>query len=201
MADEDNEAEGKKKFSLKKIILLVVVLLVLAGAAVGAMFFLGYLGGDADKTVASPEQALQKVEQQAAVSAVTPGTAPAPPGPPAPNKVARQSPELTRFEQSYLELERDFIVNLTNSRKVMLVKIALMTHYDKRVFDNVKKHEFALRSAALDVMRQATDAELVRPNFRTEMAEKIRTEINAVLEKYEDFGGIEAVFFTHFLVQ
>lgn len=201
MADEDNEAEGKKKFSLKKIILLVVVLLVLAGAAVGALFFLGYLGGDADKPVASPEQALQKVEQQAAASAANPGPVPAPPGPPALNKVARQSPELTRFEQSYLELERDFIVNLTNSRKVMLVKIALMTHYDKRVFDNVKKHEFALRSAALDVMRQATDAELVRPNFRTEMAEKIRTEINAVLEKYEDFGGIEAVFFTHFLVQ
>lgn len=200
MADEDNEAEGKKKFSLKKIILLVVVLLVLAGGAVGALFFLGYLGGSEDeKPAASPEQTLQKAEQQAAVSAAA--AASAPPGPPALNKVARQSPELTRFEQSYLELERDFIVNLTNSRKVMLVKIALMTHYDKRVFDNVKKHEFALRSAALDVMRQSTDADLVRPNFRTEMAEKIRTEINAVLEKYEDFGGIEAVFFTHFLVQ
>ncbi len=199
MADEDNEAEGKKKLSLKTIILLVAVVLVLAGVAVGAMFFLGYLGGDANKPVVSPEQALQKVEQQAAVSAAT--AASAPPGPPALNKVARQSPELTRFDQSYMELERDFIVNLTNSRKVMLVKIALMTHYDKRVFDNVKKHEFALRSATLDVMRQATDAELVRPNFRTEMAEKIRTEINAVLEKYEDFGGIESVFFTHFLVQ
>ena len=200
MADEDNEAEGKKKFSLKKIILLVVVLLVLAGGAVGALFFLGYLGGSEDeKPAASPEQTLQKAEQQAAVSAAA--AASAPPGPPALNKVARQSPELTRFEQSSLELERDFIVNLTNSRKVMLVKIALMTHYDKRVFDNVKKHEFALRSAALDVMRQSTDADLVRPTFRTEMAEKIRTEINAVLEKYEDFGGIEAVFFTHFLVQ
>jgi len=192
--------KAKKKFSLKKIILLVVVLLVLAGGAVGALFFLGYLGGSEDeKPAASPEQTLQKAEQQAAVSAAA--AASAPPGPPALNKVARQSPELTRFEQSYLELERDFIVNLTNSRKVMLVKIALMTHYDKRVFDNVKKHEFALRSAALDVMRQSTDADLVRPTFRTEMAEKIRTEINAVLEKYEDFGGIEAVFFTHFLVQ
>lgn len=199
MADEDNEAEGKKKFSLKKIILLAGIVLVLAGGAVGALFFLGYLGGNAEKAAASPEQALQKVEQQAAVAAAA--SASAPPGPPPMNKVTRQTPEITRFEQSYLELERDFIVNLTNSRKVMLVKIALMTHYDKRVFDNVKKHEFALRAAALDVMRQATDAELVRPSFRTDMAEKIRTEMNAVLEKYEDFGGIEAVFFTHFLVQ
>ena len=53
----------------------------------------------------------------------------------------------------------------------------------------------------LDAMRQATDADLATPTFRTEMAEKIRNEINIVLEKYEDFGGIEAVYFTHFVVQ
>jgi hypothetical protein len=35
-----------------------------------------------------------------------------------------------------------------------------MTHYDDRVFKNVKKHEFALRSAALDVMRQTTEDQL-----------------------------------------
>ena len=196
MADEDNEAEGKKKSSLKKIILLVVALLVVAGGAVAALYFLGFIGGGgAEKPVASPEQALQKVEQQAAEAASAPG------GPPPMNKVTRQSPELTRFEQSYMELERDFVVNLTNSRKVMQVKIALMTHYDKRVLDNVRKHEFALRSVTLDVMRQATDTDLAKPTFRVEMAEKIRTEINAVLEKYDDFGGIEAVYFTHFVVQ
>ncbi len=193
MADEDNEAEGKKKSSLKKIIILVVALLVVAGGAVGALYFLGIIGGGAEKpAAASPEQALQKVEQHAAEAASAP---------PPMTKVTRQSPELTRFEQSYMELERDFVVNLTNSRKVMQVKIALMTHYDKRVLDNVKKHEFALRSVTLDAMRQATDTDLAKPTFRTEMAEKIRNEINIVLEKYEDFGGIEAVYFTHFVVQ
>jgi len=59
----------------------------------------------------------------------------------------------------------------------------------------------ALRSAALDVMRQVTEADLASKDFRKDLAEKIRTEINAVLEKYEDFGGIEAVFFTSFVVQ
>jgi len=58
-----------------------------------------------------------------------------------------------------------------------------------------------LRSAALDVMRQVTEADLASKDFRKDLAEKIRTEINAVLEKYEDFGGIEAVFFTSFVVQ
>jgi flagellar FliL protein len=197
MAEEDNESEGKKKRSLKIIILGVVVLLVLAGGTVAGLYFMGYLGGGA-KQAESAEQTLQKAEQQALAPASAPG---APGGPPPMTKVTRQTPELTRFEQSYLELDRDFVVNLTNSRKVMQVKIAVMTHYDKRVLDNVRKHEFALRSVTLDAMRQATDADLARPTFRVEMAEKIRTEINAILEKYEDFGGIEAVYFTHFVVQ
>jgi flagellar FliL protein len=33
------------------------------------------------------------------------------------------------------------------------------------------------------------------------MAEQIRLELNTVLEKYEDFGGIEDVFFTSFVMQ
>ena len=201
MAEEDNEAERKKKFSRKKLIIIVLVLLVVAGGAVAGLYFTGMLGGKPEPTA---EEKLQKMEQQAAAT----NGAPAPPGAPgAPGatppiqRVTKQSPELTRYQQHYLELERDFVVNLTNSRKVMQVQIALMTHYDNRVFDNVKKHEFALRSVTLDAMRQATDVDLARPNFRTEMAEKIRTEMNAVLEKYEDFGGIEAVFFTNFVIQ
>lgn len=198
MAEEDNEAEGKKKFSRKKLIIIVLVLLVVAGGAAAGLYFTGMLGGKPEPTA---EETLQKMEQEAAAANGAPG-APGAPGSPQPVKrVTKQSPELTRYEQHYLELERDFVVNLTSSRKVMQVQIALMTHYDNRVFDHVKKHEFALRSVTLDAMRQATDADLARPNFRTEMAEKIRTEMNAVLEKYEDFGGIEAVFFTNFVVQ
>ena len=50
-------------------------------------------------------------------------------------------------------------------------------------------------------MRLTVDADLSQPDFRKKMAEKIRLELNAVLEKYEDFGGIEEVFFTSFVVQ
>jgi flagellar FliL protein len=69
------------------------------------------------------------------------------------------------------------------------------------VIDNINKHEFALRSATLDVMRQVTEAEVEKPTFRLDLAERIRLAMNAVLEKYEDFGGIEQVLFTEFVVQ
>jgi len=105
------------------------------------------------------------------------------------------------IENSYMELEKPLVSNLTGTRKVIQVNLSIMTHYDDRVFKNVKKHEPALRSAALDVMRQTTEADLSAPDFRKDLAAKIRDAMNNVLSKYEDFGGIEEVFFTSFVVQ
>jgi flagellar FliL protein len=53
----------------------------------------------------------------------------------------------------------------------------------------------------MDVMRLTTDADLAKPDFRKELAVKIRDSMNTMLEKYEDFGGIEEIHFTNFIVQ
>jgi flagellar FliL protein len=196
MADEDNEVEGKKKRPILKILLIVLlVIILLAGAVGGTLFATGFFD---KKDEQAAEQKLKDLEQEksnAAAGKDKDGK------PLEPQKVTKATPELKRFENHYLELERDMLANLTNSRKVIQVQVAIMTHYDERVFKNVKKHEVALRSAALDVMRQTTEADLAQKDFRKQLAEKIRTEVNAVLEKYEDFGGIEEVYFTSFVVQ
>ena len=192
MADEEIEVEEKKKSPLIKIIVIALVaILLLVGTAVGTMFVTGFFD---KKDTNAAEEALKKLEQgatdgkQAASDAV-------------PQKVPKESPELQRFEKSYMELEKPLVSNLTNTRKVIQLNLAIMTHYDDRVFKNAKKHEFALRSVALDVMRQMTEADLAKPEFRKELAAKIREEMNSLLEKYEDFGGIEEIYFTSFVVQ
>jgi len=221
MADEQEE-EGGKKSPLIKIILIVVVGLVLVGAAVAAtLFFTGFFDKKAAEAVAEaieedaasvadgksgsakggepvPKAADAKGEGKSEAKGDAKGDAKGG-GKPAPRQ--RATPERVRFEQTYLELERPLLANVTGSRKVMQIRLAIMTYYDERVFNNVKKHEFALRSAILDVMRQATEADINKPVFRTELAEKIRLTINALLEKYEDFGGVEEVHFTEFVVQ
>ena len=118
-----------------------------------------------------------------------------------PPKLNKKSPDSPRFEYTYHQLKKDFLSNLMNSKKVMSIQISIMTRYDDRVFENVDKHEAALRSVVLDVLRQTTDADLVKPEFRKELAVKIRDAMNSFLEKLEDFGGIEEVFFTSFVVQ
>jgi flagellar FliL protein len=192
MADEETEVEVKQKSPLVKIILIALVaILVLAGTVVGTLFVTGFFD---KKDTSAAEAQLKALEDEAAGSKNAASDA-------APKKVTKDSPELTRFENHYMELEKDLIANLTNSRKVIQVKLAIMTHYDERVFKNVKKHEFALRATALDVMRLTVDGDLNQTDFRKKLAEKIRLELNAVLEKYEDFGGIEEVYFTSFVVQ
>lgn len=192
MADEEIEVEGKKKSPLIKIIIIAVVaILLLAGTAVGTMFVTGFFD---KKDTSAAEEALKNLEKGAAEGKAAASEA-------TPQKVAKESPELQRFENSYMELEKPLVSNLTNTRKVIQLNLAIMTHYDERVFKNAKKHEFALRSVALDVMRQMTEADLSKPDFRKELASKIREEMNAVLQKYEDFGGIEEVYFTSFVVQ
>jgi flagellar FliL protein len=88
-----------------------------------------------------------------------------------------------------------------NSRKVVQVKVAIMTHYDERVIANMESHAFAVRSEMLDVLRKVGEADLTKDDFRKELAEELKLATNSVLEKYEDFGGVEEVLFTEFVVQ
>jgi flagellar FliL protein len=196
-AAEVAEEEPKKKKPIVLIIGGVIGLIVLiVGIVLGTLFFTGYFN---PKPVVDPELA---------EGAANGNGAPGAPGAPGdkkvdgkPGKKTKDSPALTRFEYTYMQIEREFLVNISGSKKVMSVQIAVMTHYDDRVFENVKKHDFAIRSAVMDVMRLTTDAELAKPEFRKELAVKIRDSINTLLEKYEDFGGIEEIHFTKFIVQ
>ena len=187
-ATEVVEEEPKKKKPIVLIIGGVIGLIVLiVGIVLGTLFFTGYFN---PKPVVDPEHAEADAHGAGDKKADN-----------KPGKKTKDSPELTRFEYTYLQIEREFLVNVSGSKKVMSVQIAVMTHYDDRVFENVKKHDFAIRSAVMDVMRLTTDADLVKPDFRKELAVKIRDSMNTLLEKYEDFGGIEEIHFTNFIVQ
>jgi flagellar FliL protein len=183
--------EPKKKKPIVLIIGGVVGLIVLiVGIVLGTLFFTGYFN---PKPPVDPEAAAEADGHGGGHGDKKADNKP--------SKKAKDSPELTRFEYTYMQIEREFLVNVSGSKKVMSVQIAVMTHYDDRVFENVKKHDFAIRSAVMDVMRLTTDADLVKPDFRKELAAKIRDAMNTLLEKYEDFGGIEEIHFTNFIVQ
>ena len=214
MAEEETaeEQEPKKKSPVLMIILIVVgVLLLLVTTVMVTLLSTGFFDEKPEEIV---EQTLEEAETELASNEPETGEGVEildeqglPTGeyekkaPPPPEKVVKDAAQQTRFEHRYYELAKPFVSNVANSRKVMSATVAIMTQYDEQVIINIEKHEFALRSASLDVMRQHSEEDLKKPEFRVELAEKIRITMNALLERYEDFGGIDEVYFTEFVVQ
>lgn len=215
MAEEVVEAEeSKPKSPILMIIVAGVVLLVLLVAAVGGtLFATGFFDSKDKKAAAAALATLEATKKDGkdgegeskdgdAKGGKDEGQGkPAAAGASAPKPVSKTAAEMQRFEYRYHEMEKDMVANLTGSKKIMQIKVALMTRYDDRVIANIKKHEFALRSVALDVMRQTKPEDIDQPDFRKRLAEKIRDEMNTTLQKFEDFGGIEEIHFTNFIVQ
>lgn len=195
MAEEEMEGDVTKTSSLLKYILIgLATLLLLLVTVVATMFFLG--AGPFESKAAEAEKLVEKIEldfEEARKKAEELAKGP--------QKQVLDSPELTRFENTYMEIERPMVANIVNSRKVMQIKIAIMTHYDDRVVANMEKHAPAIRSEVLDVIRKIDEQQLNSDNFRRDLATDIKISMNSVLERYEDFGGVEEVLFTEFVVQ
>jgi flagellar FliL protein len=193
MADDKNiEAlDGKKKLPVLPI--LIGVLLVIVVAA-GAVFITLLMTGAFSDSELQAE--LNNIEQQqdidpfavAAAAAATPATLMVTPNP-------------SRLQTLYYEMARPLTANLAGSRKVMQVTLAVMTHYDQMVVNNIQKHELSIRSALLTVLGNTREEDLLDPAYKEVMAEQLRLTINSVLERHENFGGVESVYFSEFLVQ
>lgn len=198
-AATEEEPVKKSKSGLIKIILGVVALLVLIAATmVGTLFAAGFFKPKPPTLTA--EERIQ-LGLESAPAAVGKDGKPELDKDGKPVLQAKKSPDTQKFDFTYHQMEREFLVNLMGSKKVMSLQVAAMTRYDKRVVDNLKKHEFALRSVMMDVLRQTTEAELAKPEFRVDLGRKLRDAMNTKLESFEDFGGVEEIFFTSFIVQ
>ena len=201
MAEEavvEESAEQKPKSKLIPIILGAVGLIVIvAGTMLATLYFTGFFKPKPPQLTPEERIALGLDPDPEAAKGGEKGKD----GKDAKPEKLKKSPEAQRFDFNYFQMDREFLVNITGSKRVMSIQVAVMTRYDQRVVDNIKKHEFALRSAMMDVMRQSQEADVNKPEFRVELAKKLRDSMNTLLEKYEEFGGVEDVFFTSFIIQ
>ncbi|MEY3005931.1 MAG: hypothetical protein RI942_273 [Pseudomonadota bacterium] len=175
MADEQSAKP------IMKYAIIAAAALVVVGAAVGGTLLA--TGALNDKPSISAEDALAELEGGAD---------------------ADETEEITvdpDAEPVYHEFERPLLTNVANSRKIVQAKVAVMTRDSEKVLPSVIKHDFALRSEALDVMRKITEADIDNPNFRDELSEKLKVAINNTLKRYAGHGGVEEVLFTELVVQ
>jgi len=116
-------------------------------------------------------------------------------------------PESEKFAATYKPIngadgkERDFTLNVPNSRKFVQFKVAYKTFYGNKIVERVTKHQIAIEAAIIATSSQFGEEEMTSVEGRAKLAEALRDAMNDVLIRNEDFGGIDEVMFTHFVFQ
>ena len=118
-----------------------------------------------------------------------------------PQKMSKETPEEEVFETIYHEFPGTFTTNLAGSRRMLQVGVGVSTQYDDTVMVNVESHQLALRSVILGVISDFSEDEVKGATGRDKLAAALRDAINEKLEALENFGGVEEVHFTSFVLQ
>lgn len=122
-------------------------------------------------------------------------------------KSSAEVPESEKFAATYKPVtnadgkERDFTLNVPNSRKFVQFKVAYKTFYGEKIVERVTKHQIAIEAAIIATASQFGEEEMTSVEGRAKLAEALRDAMNDVLIRNEDFGGIDEVMFTHFVFQ
>ena len=191
MADDD--AEKKASSGLVKKLLIFGgggLLLVAIGVAAGWLIF-GSSQPDPSEEI---EEIIERKMQEREAAEMEADNA-------TPQKQSKDTPEEEVFETIYHEFPGTFTTNLSGSRKMLQVGIGVSTQYDDTVMMNVESHQLALRSVILGVISDFTEDDVKGATGRDKLAVALRDSINAKLEALENFGGVEEVHFTSFVLQ
>ena len=216
MAAEAEAQEPKKKLPIVKILVMTVGAIVLIGVGAGAAILFNKLTKPADENPlaivierkgGAPEAKAHGAPGAAPADAHAPApaagghggdahgaAAPAGPG-------SKPVPSKEQFVTSYFEFPGNFTTNLRGSRRFAQMSVALATQYDKKVIENVQKHEVAIRAEVLALLAEQTETDVIGVENRKKLQMLIRDAINKLLNERVSFGGVEDVYITALVLQ
>ena len=196
------QAEPKKKSKLIFFVMITAGALVLIGGSVGAtLYFTGFFSPKPAVEGKEGEQVKgEHAEGEHGEGEQAEGSDPKAPGG-GEEKSSAEVPEAEKFAATYKAIERDFTINVPNSRKFVQFKVAYKTFYGPTIVERVTEHQIAIEAAILAAAGQFGEEEMVAVEGRARLATALRDAMNDVLIRNEDFGGIEEVMFTAFVFQ
>ena len=104
-AEEVVEGEPKKKKPILLILVIVLsVVILIMSVMFGTLYFSGYFE---HKSEAAAHEKVDELEKEAESAKSAPGAL---------SKVKKEA-EATRFENTYLEIDKEFMTNITSSKK------------------------------------------------------------------------------------
>jgi len=191
------EAAPSKKSKLLFFVMLAAGAIALIGGSVGATLFMtGYFSAPPVEVKEGENHSEEAAGEEKAGEEPASGEAAE-----GEEKPSAEVPESEKFTATYKPIERDFTLNVPNSRKFVQFKLAYKTFYGEKIVERVTKHQIAIEAAVIATAGQFGEEEMTSLEGRTKLVEALRDAMNDVLIRNEDFGGVEEVNFTNFIVQ
>ena len=217
---ETEEGGEKKKSPVIKIVLFAVVAIAMIGTGFGSALLYMKLTSPKDENPlaivierkgAPAEEPAHGEEAHAEAPKDEHGAEPAAGGHGAPaagghgaapaGPTGKPVPSKEQFVTSYFEFPGNFTTNLRGSRRFAQMSVALATQYDKKVIENVQKHEVAIRAEVLALLAEQTEADVIGVENRKKLQVLIKDAINKLLNERVSFGGVEDVYITALVLQ
>ena len=180
MADEDQDGEleqakSKGKGGKSKLIVLIVAALLLLGGGAGAGLYLTGAFAPQEK-VASEDEDDEDFEEEAE--------------------------EQSRGEAIYVDLHPAFTVNLQGKSKARYLQasVQVLTR-EPEVEAQIKQHAPMIRNKLVMLFSGKTSQDLRTVEGKEQLQNEARSAIEGVLKSEDGDGGVEAVFFTSFVMQ
>ncbi len=171
--DDLEQAESGKKGSKGKIIVIILAALLLLGGGAGAgLYFIGALGPE-EKVASEDDEDYEEEEE-----------------------------EETRAEAIYVDLHPAFTVNLQGKSKARFLQasVQVLTR-EPQVEEQIKQHSPMIRNKLVMLFSGKTSQELRTIEGKEALQNEARSAIDGVLKAENGKGGVEAVFFTSFVMQ
>lgn len=170
--DDVNESVNKKKGSMSlKLILIVFAVVLLVGGSIGGTL---YMTGAFDGTKMSAEK--------------DSGTD------------AKEKP--AGKEALYFAFDPPFVVNFTDGKQIRYLQVSIeaMSH-DPMAIENLKKHMPVVRNNLIFMFSNLNYETLNSVAGKKKLQQEALTEIQNIMKEKTGSTGIEAVYFTGFVMQ
>ena len=107
-------------------------------------------------------------------------------------------------EAHYHVIEKPaLMVKMKNSRKMMQLKLSVLTRHDIFAKLRVRNHDQALRSVFTERMLEISEDDTTKPNFRQTLRADFKAKANELIRNYEDyeFDLVADVLITSYVVE
>jgi flagellar FliL protein len=124
--------------------------------------------------------------------------------PPAEGEAAGEATEKVAkvADPVYQGLDPDFVVAFQNPKTVRFIKLSIeVMARDDDVIEAVKLHMPAIRDRVIILLSSKSEDSLLDTNGKEQLREEVLSSVQGVLEENAGEPGVEAIYFTNFVMQ